>query len=217
MQFSTLFLAAAAATLASAVELTNPSFNVAAGSPFNITWANADGPVTLTLKDGPSTNLHTVTVIGSGLTGGSHTWTPPVSLDSGIYAIEISDSSSDPNYSVQFPIAAAAGSSISSSYSGTSSSTSETSSSTSGSSTASSTSGSSSSTSSSASASKASSHSSSSASKTSSSSPSASKTSSSASSSGSSTSTKAPTSAAVDLASPLALVFLAFAAIVTLN
>ncbi|ESZ98558.1 hypothetical protein SBOR_1008 [Sclerotinia borealis F-4128] len=232
MQFSTIFLAAAAATLASAVQLTNPSFAVTAGSPFNITWSDAEGPVTLVLKDGPSTALTTVSTIGSGLTGGSYSWTPPATLDSSLYAIEITDSTNDPNYSVQFQVSGAtasastvtasstsASSTSASSYSGTSSSTSgsltSNSTTTTGSSSSSSSSVSSSSTARSNSTTTA--RSSSSASRTSTLTSSASRTSSSTSSGSTSSATTAPTSAAADLASPLAFVFLAFAAIVTLN
>lgn len=45
----------------SAVLITNSNFNdVEAGKPFDITWSEATGAVTLTLKDGPSDNLQTV-------------------------------------------------------------------------------------------------------------------------------------------------------------
>lgn len=57
------------ATLVSAafakVILTNTQFNVAVGQPFTITWSDATGPVTLTLKDGESGNLQTVSTIAS--------------------------------------------------------------------------------------------------------------------------------------------------------
>ncbi|TEY74398.1 hypothetical protein BOTCAL_0073g00370 [Botryotinia calthae] len=244
MQFSTLFLTAAAATLASAVKLTNSGFAVTAGSPFTITWEDAEGPVTLLLKNGPSTALTTVSTIGSGLTGSSYAWTPSSSLDSSLYAIEIQDSTSTPNYSEQFQVSgatavastvtasstsASSASASESSTSGTSTSGTSTGSSTGSSSTASSTSAASSTsgastsngTSTSASSSPTASgnssttlSSSTSASRTSSTS---SRASSSSSTGGSSTATSAPTSAAAEFASPLAFIFLAFAAIVTLN
>lgn len=67
MQFSSLLVAAAAFALANAAaKFTNPSFNsVTAGKTFNITWEGASGPVTLTLKNGPTTALNTVSVIAS--------------------------------------------------------------------------------------------------------------------------------------------------------
>ncbi|KAF7872300.1 hypothetical protein EAF04_003224 [Stromatinia cepivora] len=234
MQFCTLFLAAAAATLASAVQLTNPSFGVTAGTPFNITWSDAQGPVTLVLMNGPSTSLNTVSTIGSGLSGTSYTWTPPATLDSSLYAIRIQDSTSTPNYSEQFQVSGAtaaastaastaAASSTSVSSTGTSSSTSG--SSTTGSSTTESSSSSTSSSASSSFPSTTSSNSTSTASRSSSSSTSttrsvtttASRTSTSTTSGSTSTATSAPTSAAAEFSSPLAFVFLAFAAIVTLN
>ncbi|QSZ34560.1 hypothetical protein DSL72_006154 [Monilinia vaccinii-corymbosi] len=224
MQFSAIFLAAAAATLAGAVQLTNPSFQVTAGSAFNITWSDARGPVTLTLKNGPSTDLHTVSVIASGLSGESFIWTPPATLDSSLYAIQIDDSTNVPNYSPQFQVSgatAAHSTATASSSSGTTSFTSESSTASSTASiTASSHFGNSSSTSSSVFSSPTASRNSTSTAKPSSS---ASKTSSltstgtKTSSTHSGTSTSAPTSAAADIASPLAFVFLAFAAIMTLN
>ncbi|CAD6443535.1 fee7f65a-6057-4708-942a-0dcb1e76a076 [Sclerotinia trifoliorum] len=248
MQFSTLFFAAAAATLASAVQLTNPSFEVTAGSPFNITWSDAQGPVTLVLMNGPSTSLNSVSTIGSGLTGTSFTWTPPATLDSSLYAIRIEDSTSTPNYSEQFQVSGATAAASTVTASSTSVSSSETASSTSGSSTtvSSTSESSSSSTSSSAAASSAasssaaassssaaasssssitSSNSTSTASRSSSSSSSttrsltttASRTSTSTTAGSTSSATSAPTSAAAEFSSPLAFVFLAFAAIVTLN
>ncbi|KAK2004588.1 hypothetical protein LX36DRAFT_649649 [Colletotrichum falcatum] len=58
-------LVASFAVLAQAVKLTNNNFDVEAGQPFTITWSDAQGPVTLTLKNGPSTNLVTVQSIAS--------------------------------------------------------------------------------------------------------------------------------------------------------
>ena len=55
------------AGLASAkVALTNSAgdfADVEAGKPFEITWTDAQGPVTVTLKRGPSDNLSTVSTI----------------------------------------------------------------------------------------------------------------------------------------------------------
>ncbi|KAI0385790.1 Ser-Thr-rich glycosyl-phosphatidyl-inositol-anchored membrane family-domain-containing protein [Hypomontagnella monticulosa] len=97
------FLAALPAWV-QAVLITNSDFdNIEAGKPFEITWSEATGPVTLTLKDGPSDNLVTVSQITSGATGESFTWTPSTSLPSGTYAIEINDGT-DVNYSKQFEV-----------------------------------------------------------------------------------------------------------------
>lgn len=58
-------LVASMAAMAQAVILTNSEFNVVAGQPFTIEWSEATGPVTLTLKTGPSDALTTVTQITS--------------------------------------------------------------------------------------------------------------------------------------------------------
>jgi len=68
MQFSSVILAAATLAVAKAVMFTNTAAqldSVTAGTPFNITWADASGPVTLLLKDGSATNLQTVLTIQS--------------------------------------------------------------------------------------------------------------------------------------------------------
>ncbi|KAK1981292.1 Ser-Thr-rich glycosyl-phosphatidyl-inositol-anchored membrane family-domain-containing protein [Colletotrichum cereale] len=106
MKSFTSVLVAGFAALAQAVQLTNSNFNVEAGKPFTITWSDAQGPVTLTLKNGPSTNLVTVQSIATGQSGTSFTWTPSSTLPSDQYAIEISDTSGGPpNYSAQFSLA----------------------------------------------------------------------------------------------------------------
>ncbi|WYZ34832.1 hypothetical protein EsH8_I_001108 [Colletotrichum jinshuiense] len=102
MKSFTSVLVAGFAALAQAVQLTNSDFNIQAGQPFEITWSDAQGPVTLNLKNGPSTDLKTVSVIASGQTGTSFTWTPSTTLPTDQYAIEITDSSGTPNYSGQF-------------------------------------------------------------------------------------------------------------------
>ncbi|RYO74851.1 hypothetical protein DL764_010734 [Monosporascus ibericus] len=95
---------------AAQVILTNSDFSgIEAGEPFTITWADASGPVTLTLMNGPADNLNTVSEITSGETGESFTWTPPESLPSDTYAFEISDGSSI-NYSQRFEISGGAAS-----------------------------------------------------------------------------------------------------------
>lgn len=105
MKTFTSVLVAGFAALAQAVQLTNSNYDVQAGEPFVITWSDAQGPVTLTLKNGPSSNLQTVQTITSGQTGTSFTWTPSSTLPSDRYAIEITDSSGTPNYSDQFSLA----------------------------------------------------------------------------------------------------------------
>jgi hypothetical protein len=68
MQFSSAILAAAILAVATAVQFTNTAAelsNITAGVPVTLTWTGAAGPVTLLLKDGPSTNLQTVLSIDS--------------------------------------------------------------------------------------------------------------------------------------------------------
>ncbi|KAK2046980.1 hypothetical protein LZ31DRAFT_551776 [Colletotrichum somersetense] len=105
MKTFTSVLVAGFAALAQAVQLTNSNFDVEAGKPFTITWSDAQGPVTLTLKNGPSTNLVTVQSIATGQSGTSFVWTPSTTLPSDQYAIEISDGTGTPNYSEQFSLA----------------------------------------------------------------------------------------------------------------
>ncbi|KAI1142814.1 Ser-Thr-rich glycosyl-phosphatidyl-inositol-anchored membrane family-domain-containing protein, partial [Hypoxylon sp. FL0543] len=125
MQF-TLIAAILAAIPAWAVTITNSNFeNIEVGKPFEITWSDAVGPVTLTLKDGAADNLQTVGEITSGQTGQSYTWTPDSSLTSGTYALEINDGT-DVNYSKQFDIAGGSSSSASSSSASASSTVSST-------------------------------------------------------------------------------------------
>ncbi|KAI0894836.1 Ser-Thr-rich glycosyl-phosphatidyl-inositol-anchored membrane family-domain-containing protein [Annulohypoxylon nitens] len=185
--FVTILLAALPAW---AVQFTNTNFDgITAGKPFDITWTDAAGAVTLTLKNGDSDNLQTVGEITSGQTGESYTWTPSTSLASGTYALEINDGT-EVNYSKQFEITG--GSSSSSSSASSTSSKTSTVSSTASSTTVSST------TSSSSSASASSTSSSASASSTSGSSTSASTTlASSTTSAASQTSSAASTSASV--------------------
>ena len=48
-------------SVVNAVVITNSNFNgIETGKAFEITWSDAVGPVSLTLKDGPSDNLKTV-------------------------------------------------------------------------------------------------------------------------------------------------------------
>jgi hypothetical protein len=66
--FNILF-AVAALTLANAAQFTMPSSTIAGGvttgSPFDITWNDASGTVTILLKSGPASSLSTVSTIAS--------------------------------------------------------------------------------------------------------------------------------------------------------
>ncbi|PQE03119.1 extracellular matrix protein [Rutstroemia sp. NJR-2017a BBW] len=239
MQFKNIFLAASAFAGALAVQFTNTNFDLTAGQPFTLTWSGADGPVTIFLKDGASTDLKTVSTVGSGLTGNSIVFVPSASLSTDFYAFEIQDSTAIPNYSQQFLVSGATGAPSSTASSAAASSTAtstvtavSTSSGLSSSAASSSSAGSSSAAASSTTATDSSSAASTTTtgSSSSSSTASASKSDSttlstthsktSASNTASSTTspaTSAPTSSAAGLSSPLAFVFLALAAIVMLN
>ncbi|KAH6723477.1 hypothetical protein BKA61DRAFT_586540 [Leptodontidium sp. MPI-SDFR-AT-0119] len=204
MQFSFALVAAAACAVANAVSFTNgpASFvGITAGRALNISWADATGPVTLTLKTGEANALTTVSTIASGLTGTSYAWAIPATLPESFYALQIDDSTGVPNYSVRFEITG--GPASSSSASGSSTST-----------------GSSASSSASATAASNSTITSSSASSTrtgsTTTSGSASRTA--TTTSGTSTASAPPnTNSGSSFASPLAFVLLAFAALMTLN
>lgn len=64
-----LLALSAAISQALAVEFTNSNWSVKEGEPFTLTWGEADGPVTLLLKNGPSSNLGTVSTIAGKLSG----------------------------------------------------------------------------------------------------------------------------------------------------
>lgn len=96
-------LAAALAAVASAVKFDIPpsGLNPIEGQPIEIFYSEAEGPVTITLKNGPIGDLQTVRPIGNGPAGeGSIIWTPE-GLPSDSYALEIVDGSNI-NYSPQF-------------------------------------------------------------------------------------------------------------------
>jgi len=101
MKFSIGAILALAAAVLAQPKFTNSDFTVTEGEPFTLTWSNAQGPVTIKLKTGPSTDLKTVSVLTTGETGTEFTWTP-AELPSGTYAFEIDDSSATPNYSKRF-------------------------------------------------------------------------------------------------------------------
>jgi len=65
MRFSTTFAVfSALAAAAQALNFTVLTFaTVTAGQPFQISWTGAAGPVSLILKNGPPTNLQTVSTI----------------------------------------------------------------------------------------------------------------------------------------------------------
>lgn len=102
MKFSVAaVLAFAAAALAKPV-LLNSNYQLVEDTPFTLKWNNAQGPVTITLMTGADkNNLKKVTDLATGVTDNEYTITL-TDLPSGTYAIRITDSTADPNYSPQF-------------------------------------------------------------------------------------------------------------------
>ncbi|KAL8795541.1 MAG: hypothetical protein Q9195_001962 [Heterodermia aff. obscurata] len=109
MQFAKILFVSAsfvAATTAKIAFTTLPTA-VEAGVPTKLTWGGGDDsqPVTITLKQGPSTDLVTVAVITGKATGTSFEWTPSKSLPDGDdYALQISQGPDDVNYTGEFTL-----------------------------------------------------------------------------------------------------------------
>ena len=99
------------------------STNLTPGQPFVITWTtDGSSTVTLTLRQGDSSNLATVGTIAVNIPNtGSYTWYPEDTLPAGSdYALEISGSEGDPNYSHYFGIGSSSAQSASATASGSS-------------------------------------------------------------------------------------------------
>ncbi|CAK7204203.1 hypothetical protein SEUCBS139899_006957 [Sporothrix eucalyptigena] len=106
MKLDSIFLAAAAAVTANALSFTNANFyNITIGNPFNITWSNASGPVTLTLLKGGTEPFFTnITTIASGVSAASYVWTPAADLTSDTYLIHFQDLSGASAYGFYFAL-----------------------------------------------------------------------------------------------------------------
>ncbi|KAI0103731.1 Ser-Thr-rich glycosyl-phosphatidyl-inositol-anchored membrane family-domain-containing protein [Nemania sp. FL0031] len=121
---SSVILAGLLGLVNAKVHLTNSNFDgIEAGSTFEITWDDAEGPVTLTLKNGAEDDLQDVQTITTNASGDSFEWAVDSALVTGDYAIEIDDGT-DVNYSVMFSVdgvAAPSSSAVSSTVSATSS------------------------------------------------------------------------------------------------
>lgn len=103
MQFSASLVLAVLAAIARAVQFDfgPEGFAPQAGQPITLNWSGATGPVTITLRTGPSDDLQDVETLVSGSTSGSFVWTPGDNLPAGTYALQISDGT-DTNFSPQF-------------------------------------------------------------------------------------------------------------------
>ncbi|KAE9373183.1 hypothetical protein N431DRAFT_482286 [Stipitochalara longipes BDJ] len=113
MHFSTTLLLAGLVTFTTAQNPFTLSTltSIAAGTPFNITWAPSTGAVdtiTLLLRQGDPTHLSTIQTIAPSIQNtGSYLWTPPSTLVAGTdYAFEIVDDGNTAitNYSNEFSI-----------------------------------------------------------------------------------------------------------------
>ncbi|PGH26802.1 hypothetical protein AJ80_01568 [Polytolypa hystricis UAMH7299] len=99
-----------AAALAELKFTTFPPPVVEVGKPYELTYDGTDADVTVTLRRGPSKNLHDVEVVTTSATGGSFTWTPKTSLTDGDdYALQISADGEDDNYTAQFAVTGGTG------------------------------------------------------------------------------------------------------------
>ncbi|KAI5279239.1 hypothetical protein KEM52_004448, partial [Ascosphaera acerosa] len=93
-----------AAMVEAKVAFTKMPSDAQVGQAVTISWADAQGPVTILLKKGDSNDLKTVATLTSNASGNEFTWTPSEDLAEGSdYALEI-DSAGEVNYSPQFPV-----------------------------------------------------------------------------------------------------------------
>ncbi|KAJ6103409.1 hypothetical protein N7486_005836 [Penicillium sp. IBT 16267x] len=84
--------------------------DIAAGKPVTLTWTggNTNGPVTLTLRKGPSGNLQDVEIITDQAKDGTFTWTPGSNIKEGeTYAFQVTQDG-ERNYSALLTAAAPA-------------------------------------------------------------------------------------------------------------
>ncbi|GAB1310991.1 hypothetical protein MFIFM68171_01201 [Madurella fahalii] len=101
MKFSFATVLAFAAAVFARPRFLNSDYAIEENVPITLRWGDAVGPVTITLMTGPEDDLEVVMDITSGETGTSFTWTP-ADIPSGTYALRITDSTDDPNYSPPF-------------------------------------------------------------------------------------------------------------------
>ncbi|MCJ1397377.1 hypothetical protein MMC11_000570 [Xylographa trunciseda] len=104
---ASIIVAAVAQNTTSIAFTTLPGPSVQAGVPVKLAWSGGDGvsPVTITLKQGPSTDLATVAIITGDATGNTYTWTPSSSLpNANDYALQISQGVDDINYTGTFSL-----------------------------------------------------------------------------------------------------------------
>ncbi|PMD48974.1 hypothetical protein L207DRAFT_627610 [Hyaloscypha variabilis F] len=92
---------------ATPVEITNTYYGgIQTGSPFNITWDDASGPVTILLREGNTTipSQAEAKAIWVDLTGTYFTWYPGPILGTGLYRFQLDDAAVEPVYSPLFEL-----------------------------------------------------------------------------------------------------------------
>ncbi|KID77038.1 uncharacterized protein G6M90_00g101430 [Metarhizium brunneum] len=93
---------AALATAAEKPKFLNSNFQIIEGQSFDLKFDGCEGGCTITLQDGPNTNLKDYKVISTSATGGSLAWVPE-GVVSGTYAFKITNNANkEYNYSQQF-------------------------------------------------------------------------------------------------------------------
>lgn len=90
-----LLLTHLSGTALAGVVFTNEDYYIEAGIPFTIRWADNRGAVTITVTNGPDSDLQPVLVVVADYEGGQeYTWTPPPTLATDSYVLQIADSGS---------------------------------------------------------------------------------------------------------------------------
>ncbi|KAE9376491.1 hypothetical protein N431DRAFT_479739 [Stipitochalara longipes BDJ] len=92
---------------ATAVQITNTNYGgIQTGSPFNVTWTDAAGPVTILLRMGNTTDPSRADAkaIWVDLLGTSFQWYPGSNLGTGLYRFQLDDAAVQPVYSPLFEL-----------------------------------------------------------------------------------------------------------------
>ncbi|KAF8866900.1 hypothetical protein BDZ45DRAFT_177804 [Acephala macrosclerotiorum] len=90
-------------SLTTGLQFTNPSMDgITAGSPFNVTWENANGTTTLTLQNGTANSINTVDTIAFGISNNFLVWSPYATTPAGQYVLRLDDEGGASAYSGMF-------------------------------------------------------------------------------------------------------------------
>ncbi|KAH7419419.1 hypothetical protein BKA64DRAFT_699452 [Cadophora sp. MPI-SDFR-AT-0126] len=92
----TMLPAGSKASSTPGLQFTMPSFEgVNAGSPLNITWSGASGATTLVLQNGTESSINDVVTIGMDIQGSFFIWTPPATIQSDDYILQLKGDTSE--------------------------------------------------------------------------------------------------------------------------